>query len=188
MLYKLQLKNARESVIVDDIVYEFFTTDPYFKKLNIVENIRKHSSGCAVFQKTWAKAEGGFKTETIYLHKFIAEKWLADQRDAEKNLVGALNGNKLDCRVENLIWRSRAIASRQRKTTSSAGYTGVYQENNRYRAVISINKKSIHIGMFDTAEEAALAYNKMSKELYGEDGKINKVAPVTKKVEKKKGV
>ena len=27
--------------------------------------------------------------------------------------------------------------------------------------------------MFATAEEAALAYNKKSRELYGEDGKIN---------------
>jgi len=57
------------------------------------------------------------------------------------------------------------------------GYTGVYQENNRYRAVISVNRKSIHIGMFDTAEEAALAYNKKSKELYGDDGKINVIKP-----------
>lgn len=29
--------------------------------------------------------------------------------------------------------------------------------------------------MFDTAEEAAAAYNKVSKELFGDDGKINKV-------------
>jgi hypothetical protein len=31
--------------------------------------------------------------------------------------------------------------------------------------------------MFDTAEEAALAYNKKSKELYGEEGKINIIKP-----------
>ena len=29
--------------------------------------------------------------------------------------------------------------------------------------------------MFDTAEEAAAAYNKVSKETYGEEGKINKI-------------
>jgi hypothetical protein len=69
------------------------------------------------------------------------------------------------------------VASRKRKTSSKAGYTGVYQENNRFRAVISINRKSVHIGMFDTAEEAALAYNKKSKELYGEGGKINIIKP-----------
>ena len=43
----------------------------------------------------------------------------------------------------------------------------------RFRAVISINRKSVHIGMFDTAEQAALAYNVASRELYGLDGKQN---------------
>ena len=173
MLYKIKLKNADDVVIVDDTVYEYLTTDPYLVKVDFINNLRRHSSGCAVFQKTWPKAGGGYKTETLYLHKLIAEKYLTDQNKGGRNLVGARNGNKLDCRLENIVWRSRSIASRQRKTSSKVGYTGVYKENNRFRAVISINRKSVHIGMFATAEEAALAYNKKSRELYGEDGKIN---------------
>ncbi|MEM9922007.1 MAG: Pathogenesis-related transcriptional factor and ERF protein [Bacteroidota bacterium] len=173
MLYKIKLKNADEVVILDDNVYEYLTTDQYLVKVDFINNLRRHSSGCAVFQKTWPRASGGYKTETIYLHKLIAEKFLADQRSKTRNLVGAKNGNKLDCRLENLVWRSRSVASRQRKTSSKVGYTGVYKENNRYRAVISIDRKSVHIGMFATAEEAALAYNKKSRDLYGEDGKIN---------------
>ena len=31
--------------------------------------------------------------------------------------------------------------------------------------------------MFSTAEEAAMAYNKKSVELYGDDGKINIIKP-----------
>jgi hypothetical protein len=38
-----------------------------------------------------------------------------------------------------------------------------------------VEGKAKHIGMYDTAEEAAIAYNKVSKELFGEEGKINKV-------------
>lgn len=182
MLYKVKLKNASDTVLLDSKVYEYLTTDAYLKKVNFIENLRRHSSGCAVFQKTWPKAEGGYKTETIYLHKLVAEKFLSKTRTSKKNLVGAKNGNKLDCRLDNLVFRSRSVASRQRKTSSKCGYTGVYKENNRYRAVISINRKSVHIGMFATAEEAARAYNKKSKELYGEDGKIN----VIKKVKKAK--
>ncbi len=173
MLYKVKLKNAEDSVLLDDKTYEFLTTDPYLVKVDFINNLRKHSSGCAVFQKTWKKADGGYKTETIYLHKLIAEKFLAGSKSSDKNLVGAKNGNKLDCRLENLIYRSRSVASRKRKTSSKVGYTGVYKENNRFRAVISINRKSVHIGMFSTAEEAALAYNKMSRKLYGEEGKLN---------------
>ena len=177
MLYKVKLKNADDEVLLDDQVYEYLTTDPYLVKVDFINNLRKHSSGCAVFQKTWKKADGSYKTETIYLHKLIAEKFLADTKTKTKNLVGAKNGNKLDCRLENLVYRSRSVASRKRKTSSKVGYTGVYKENNRYRAVISVNRKSVHIGMFATAEEAALAYNKKSRELYGEDGKINIIKP-----------
>ena len=98
-----------------------------------------------------------------------------DTKSSANNLVGAKNGDKLDCRLENIAWRSRSVASRQRKTSSKAGYTGVYQENNRFRAVISINRKSVHLGMYDTAEEAAEAYNRKSRELFGENGKVNKI-------------
>lgn len=177
MLYKIKLKNSDDVVLLDDKVYESLTSDPYLLQVDFINNLRRHSSGCAVFQKTWKKADGGYKTETIYLHKLIAEKFLGLGKSSDNNLVGAKNGNKLDCRLENLVYRSRSIASRKRKTSSRAGYTGVYKENNRYRAVISVNRRSIHIGMFSTAEEAALAYNKKSRELYGDDGKINVIKP-----------
>lgn len=186
MLYKVKLKNADDHVLLDDKVYEYLTTDPYLVRVDFINNLRKHSSGCAVFQKTWKKADGGYKTETIYLHKLVAEKFIADTKTGKRNLVGARNGNKLDCRLENLVYRSRSVASRKRKTSSKVGYTGVYKENNRYRAVISIDRKSVHIGMFATAEEAALAYNKKSRELYGEDGKINVIKP-RKKEEEQEG-
>lgn len=175
VVYKVKLKNADDSVLLDSPTYEWIISDPYLSKIDFINNLRKHSSGCAVFQKTWRKADGDYKTETIYLHKLIAEKFLGDQKKNGKHLVGAKNGDKLDCRLDNLIYRSRAVASRQRKTSSKTGFTGVYQEHNRYRAVISINGRPVHLGMFDTAEEAAMAYNKMSKEMYGEDGKLNRV-------------
>ncbi len=175
MIYKIKLKNAEESVLLDDRVYEWIISDPYLVKIDILNNLRLHSSGCVVFQKTWKKAEGGFKTETIYLHKLIAEKFLASDKSKVRRLVGTKNGDKLDCRLDNIVYRSRATASRMRKTSSNTGFTGVYREHRRFRAVISVDGKAKHIGMFDTAEEAAAAYNKVSKEHFGEEGKINKV-------------
>lgn len=175
MIYKIKLKNAEQSVLLDDRVYEWIISDPYLVKIDLLNNLRLHSSGCVVFQKTWKKAEGGYKTETIYLHKLIAEKFLTEEKNKVRRLVGAKNGDKLDCRLENIVYRSRATASRMRKTSSNTGFTGVYREHRRFRAVISVNGKAKHIGMFDTAEEAAAAYNKYSKEYFGEEGKINKV-------------
>jgi hypothetical protein len=173
VVQKVKLKNADDYVLLDANVYEWLTSDPYLVKVDFINNLRKHSSGCAVFQKTWKLENGNFSTETIYLHKLVAEKFLIHTKSKTDNLVGARNSNKLDCRLENIVYRSRAVASRKRKTSSKTGFTGVYQENKRYRAVISLNGKSIHIGMFDTPEEAAIAYNLQSKEYYGDSGKLN---------------
>jgi len=183
VLYKLKLKNAPEVVLLDENVFEHLSNDPYLKSVDLLNNLRRHSSGCAVFQKTTKKPEGGYATKTIYLHKLIAERFKIEEKSKTNDLVGAVNGNKLDCRLINICWRSRAVASRKRKTSSKTGYTGVYKENNRFRAVISLNRKSIHIGMFDTAEKAALAYNKKSIELFGEDGKQNIIKTVERPTE-----
>jgi hypothetical protein len=177
LIYKIKLKNANSYVLIDDTVYEWLNSDPHYADIKLLENLRLHSSGCAVFQKTWQKPAGdGYRIETIYLHKIIAERYLSAQKKNLHNpVVGALNHDKLDCRLENLVYRDRSTASRQRRTRNSTGYTGVYMEHSRYRAIISINGKAVHLGMFDTPEEAALAYNKKSKEIYGEKGKINKI-------------
>jgi hypothetical protein len=187
VIFKIKLKNTEKSVSIDPEVYEFFANDAYFKKLDFLNNLREHSTGCAVFQKSWPKADGTYKVETIYLHKFIAEKWLSHQRTDESNLVGCLNNNKLDCRIENLMFRSKSKMSRQRKSRGETGYNGVTKSGKKFRAIITKDQKHIHIGVFDTAEEAALAYNKKSLELFGEEGKQNVVKrqPVKiKKVEK----
>lgn len=175
----LVLKNSPERVLIDTQVYEELLRDEHLREVDFFANLRLHSSRCVVFQKTHPRSDGkpGYRTETIYLHKLVAERYLGDTRKGLSNLVGCRNGNKLDCRIANLEYRSRAEASRKRKSSSKLGYTGVYKENNRYRAVISQNRKSIHIGMFSTAEEAALAYNRKSVELYGDAGKINVIRP-----------
>ncbi len=176
--YSILLKNAEEEALLDFHVFQELSEDRYLTKLDFFNNLRMHSSGCVVFQKSFkCDNKKGYRTETIYLHKFIAERYLLHTRLGERNLVGSLNGNKLDCRLSNLEYRSRSVASRKRRTSSKLGYTGVYKENNRYRAVISVNRRSVHIGMFATPEEAALAYNQKSVELYGKLGKINQIRP-----------
>jgi hypothetical protein len=177
LIYKIKLKNANSFVLIDDTVYEWISSDPHYADVKLLENLRLHSSGCAVFQKTWQKPAGdGYKIETIYLHKIIAERFLTEHKKGLRHpVVGAVNHDKLDCRLENLVYRDRSTASRQRRTRNSTGYTGVYLEHNRYRAIIAIDGKSVHLGMFDSAEEAAIAYNKKSKEIYGDKGKINKI-------------
>jgi len=176
-MHRLVLKNSTEVVFIDQTVFEELSNDPHLSDINFFQHLRRHSSGCVVFQKTYKTGQESkkYRTETIYLHKLVAERYLAHQRTDERKLVGTRNGNKLDCRLENLEYRTRAVASRMRKSSSRAGYTGVYKENRRFRAVISKDRRSIHIGMYATAEEAARAYNLKSIELFGPHGKLNVV-------------
>ena len=178
LMKRIRLKNADAEVVVDDHVYEWLASEPELAADEFVRNLRLHSSGCAVFQKTRKRAVGEYATKTLYLHKLIAEEFLAEHKDERRNLVGALNGNKLDCRLENLVYRSRSVASRKRRTSNKVGFTGVYREANRYRAVISIDGRSYHLGMFATPEAAAAAYNRKSWDTFGAEGKLNDVPEV----------
>jgi hypothetical protein len=173
--FKIKLKNADAFVIVDKNVYDdFLIKDPHLVKLKFVETLRLHSSGCCVFQKLWTLPnKSGTRTETIYLHKLIAEHFLPNDEKSIKRVVGAKNGNKLDCRVENLVYRSRSIVSTLRMKGKKNSFIGVYFEKNKYKAMISLESRTLTIGYFDTAEEAALAYNEKSMEHYGKEGKFN---------------
>jgi AP2 domain len=184
MLYQINLKNSDKKVILDDKVMDYFEKNEYLKSLNFLKNLRLHSSGYAVFQKAWPQKDGTYKVETIYLHKRIAEKFLDKPEDGENLIARVINGNKLDCRLKNLEWATLSKASRKGKTYGESGYRGVRKDGTRYRATIYVNRKAIHIGMFDSAEEAALAYNEKSKEHFGDEGKLNSV--VVKKEKEKK--
>ena len=176
MLIKIQLKNSSDAVLVDDFVYEYLTTNEYLKKVEFVYNLRAHSSGRPVFQKAWRLNSGEYKTETIYLHKFLGEKFLDKPKDSSKKLIMIKNGDPLDCRTQNLEWNSRSAVKRNtRKTVNQTGYIGVSKDRNQYRAIIYVDRKPIPIGRYESAEEAAFAYNQKSIEIFGITRNLNKV-------------
>ena len=64
-----------------------------------------------------------------------------------------------------------------KKSKGNTGYRGVHyrKDNNRYRSKIDHNNKTIVIGYYDSAEEAAIAYNEKAKELKGGNAILNKI-------------
>ena len=161
---------------MDDYVYEFITKDPYLRELNFEHHLREHSSGRAVFQKSWKQKDGTYSTTTIYLHKIIAEKFVPKDSDEENDLIMIKNGNALDCRVENLCWSNRATIQRNtKKTHNKTGYIGVYQSHKKFLARIYVDRKPIDLGRYETPEEAALAYNTKSIEMFGKTRNLNKI-------------
>lgn len=158
------LKNAPQSVKVDDNVWEWLTKN--FS--HIIGNLRLHSAGYAFHQKSEKQGDGSFKVLTTYLHKLIATYFLGHTASDEKPLVRMKDGDRLNCQTENLQFENRSTISRFRKTSNATGVRGVYREHNKFRAMISVNGKSVHLGMFDSIDEASQAYEAEFKKHFGE--------------------
>lgn len=104
------------------------------------------------------------KTRVIKMHQLIAGKGV-DHRD----------GNGLNNRRDNL----RPATEHQNRGnqgllhSNSSGFKGVDRDRRSWRARITIDGKRRHLGNFDTATEAALAYDAAAREVFGEFARPN---------------
>lgn len=169
----VKLKNSDSFVIVDEPIAEFLIQDPKLKCYKFLSNLRKHSAGYAFFQK-YNKTTKNYIT--LYLHKVIAEMFIVKPVSEKKLYVSFKNGNQLDCRLGNLEWLPFSkVVRNTAKCKNKLGYRGVVKERNKYRAVIFNENRAIHIGMFNSIEEAATAYNVKSFELFGYTRSLNEI-------------
>lgn len=91
-----------------------------------------------------------------------------------------INGNRLDNRRANLRICTRAQNNMNRfveKQSSSSIYKGVCwrPHANAWKAYIKLNSKQMHLGYFQSEEEAALAYNAAAREHFGQFARLNEV-------------
>lgn len=109
----------------------------------------------------------GYLTVTInyksyYVHRLI---WLYYYGYLPKE-IDHINRNTSDNRLENLREVSRSENSRNKGLYSHniSGYPGVHKQINKYSvkywARIEVNKKVIHLGIFNTYEEAVAVRKK----------------------------
>lgn len=94
-----------------------------------------------------------------------------------KVVVDHINGDTLDNRRCNLRECSTAQNAINRGTphNNKSGYKGVswYARFNQWRAVIRVNYRLVHLGYFDSPEDAARAYDMAAKEHFGEFAVLN---------------
>lgn len=113
-----------------------------------------------------ARSERG---TTVYMHRVIlgAPKGL---------LVDHINGDGLDNRRANLRLATHSQNLMNRTTTSSSGFRGVEATGRIKRpwvAIINEGPVAIRIGVFETVEEAARAYDREAAARFGEFAKLN---------------
>lgn len=110
--------------------------------------------------------------KTVYMHAVVAAcKGLPTQR------VDHVDNDGLNNRRRNLrqATQSQNGMNRGRPRHNTTGYKGVSPTTNsdRFRARITINRRERQIGVFDTALEAAHAYDEEALSLYGSFARLN---------------
>ena len=110
----------------------------------------------------------------IKIHRFIM--------NAKKNeFVDHINGDILDNRKSNLRKCSLSENNRNKmkhKNGKTSKYKGVSIQGNRYRARIRFNDKYLSLGMFESEDKAAIAYNIAALKYYGNFSRLNNVMEV----------
>lgn len=134
-----------------------------------------YSGGGRYMAKRNAPDENG-KGRTEYLHRVTLSRVLGRELTPRER-VDHINGDTLDNRRSNLRLASHAENQRNRGkcADNSSGYKGVsWQEHaQRWKAKITVDGKQRHLGYFDSAEDAARAYDRAARELHGEFARLN---------------
>lgn len=153
MSKKIPLKNGMFA-IVDDEDYERVSKHSWYVGIN--NNKRFEVYRCI---------EQGKPTHER-LSRFIFNLESSDNR-----IVAFKNKNNLDHRKENLIICTKKENAHMRRgdMNSSSKYKGVYWETRRskWRILIQVAGKKIHLGYSDSEDEAAKIYNRASLEYFG---------------------
>lgn len=102
--------------------------------------------------------------QLVYMHRVLA-------KPSAGQFVDHINLHRCDNRKQNLRVCTKADNNRHvaRRRDNASGYKGVdfNKQSRKWRANIRYNGRKQYIGAFDSAVEAAVAYRRRAKELFG---------------------
>lgn len=112
------------------------------------------------------------KSSTVKMHRIILDAQPGEFSDH-------INGNRLDNQRSNLRKCTRTENNRnaagKTKANRTSPYKGVlwHKKNSCWRAVIRVNQKQLHLGVFTDPIEAAKTYDTAAREHYGAFARTN---------------
>lgn len=113
------------------------------------------------------------KTKIIRMHRQIMNTPKGMQTDH-------INGDGLDNRQSNLricTNQQNSMGHKKKIKNKTSKFRGVswLKDRQKWRSVIMFNQKQTHLGHFHSEGDAAFAYNKKAKELFGKWAQLNTV-------------
>jgi len=123
------------------------------------------------YENSYLRRKKDSTNETIWIHRKIMNPYSTE-------FVDHIDWNKLDNRKSNLRICTKTennINIKKRKNNTS-GYTGVKRSiNGKWKSQISYNNNRMHLGTFDTLEEAVEVRSSVEKAMHKEfNGEINR--------------
>ncbi len=111
-----------------------------------------------------------YRKKAFYAHRVIFEMF--NGKIPKGMRIDHINNIESDNRIENLRLATRSQNMRNRRGAArdnkTSGARGVSASCNKWRAYTSLNGKQLHLGLFNTKEEAAEVARLKRVELYGE--------------------
>ena len=94
-----------------------------------------------------------------------------------KDEIDHINGDKLDNRRSNLriVTHQQNAFNQKRRITNTSGYIGVsgVKDSDNYEAYIHLHGHKHHLGVFDSARNAARTRDCVAKLVFGEYARLN---------------
>jgi hypothetical protein len=108
----------------------------------------------------------------VMLHNLLCPDWEeVDHADGD-----GLNNCRSNLR-DGAEFRNNANTGMRSDNTT--GYKGVYRDRNAWKALITVNRKTVNLGAFGSPEEAAYAYDQAAVSLFGEYARTNAMLGLT---------
>lgn len=118
-----------------------------------------------------SKTRKGYVRLSVDLAYLSAHRaaWLYVYGEYPKGQIDHINRIRTDNRIENLRVVSSQGNNRNRapEGTGATGVKGVVIKGNRFAAQIRMNYKTVHLGYFDTVDQAAAARRDAETRLWG---------------------
>lgn len=113
---------------------------------------------------------------TKFPHRLVAEHFLLNPDNLP--YVDHIDRKRTNNNISNLRWADALLNGHNRTKRHNTifkyiGLSYAIRPKGHIRASIKYKGKSIHLGTFETEEEAARAYDVKAKELYGETARLN---------------
>jgi hypothetical protein len=118
-----------------------------------------------------ALCDGG-KRKTFKIHRLVIEAFEGKSKNENQKCVDHIDNDRTNNCLFNLRWVSQQQnafnASMSKNNTSGIKGVCFDKTRNKWIAQIRINGKLIHLGYFDNIEDAKIARQNKSQEVFGE--------------------